>query len=339
MVSDRPNIRYPIDRMRRIIWYPIDRMNSHIEINCWYPIDRVVWYPIDRMRTGMDPLLPDRYPNRDFFVADILDAMPKDDMASMEHPMFSLATQPDLKPRYYERNGNSITITPSILGLATIWDKDILIYCISQLMAGINMGRKPSQIIRITAHDLLVSTNRETGGVNYKRLVSAFQRLQGTNIKTSIMTNGETITRGFGLIEWWEIIEKSDVDDRMIGIEVKLSDWLYNAVLGTELLTINREYFRLRGGLERRLYEIARKHCGSQARWSVGVNTLFEKSGAKSTKKLFKSRVKKIASANVLPDYLMSFNAEKNLLIFYNRKGNKAAKTQFDDQVKMLFNT
>jgi len=235
----------------------------------------------------MNPLLPDRYPNRDFFVADILDAMPKDDMASMEHPMFSLATQPDIKPRHYERNGNSITITPSVLGLATIWDKDILIYCISQLMAGINLGREPSQVIRITAHDLLVSTNRETGGVNYQRLVSAFERLQGTQISTSIKTNGETIKRGFGLIEWWEIVEKSEDDSRMAGIEVKLSDWLYNAVLGTELLTINREYFRLRGGLERRLYEIARKHCGPQPKWSIGLM--------------------------------------------------KAAKAEFDDQMKMLF--
>jgi len=285
----------------------------------------------------MNPLLPDRYPNRDFFVADILDAMPKDDMASMEHPMFSLATQPDIKPRHYERNGNSITITPSVLGLATIWDKDILIYCISQLMAGINRGRDPSQVIRITAHDLLVSTNRETGGVNYQRLVSAFERLQGTNITTSIKTNDETIKRGFGLIEWWEIIEKSENDNRMVGVEVKLSDWLYNAVLGKELLTINREYFRLRGGLERRLYEIARKHCGSQTKWSIGLDSLFEKSGAKCTQKLFKSRVKKIALSNVLPDYKMRFDNNKNLFIFYNRKGIKAAKSEFDDQMKLLF--
>ena len=40
----------------------------------------------------MDALLPDRYPTADFFVADIFDAAPKDDVASMEHPMFSLAT-------------------------------------------------------------------------------------------------------------------------------------------------------------------------------------------------------------------------------------------------------
>jgi plasmid replication initiation protein len=53
---------------------------------------------------------------------------------------------------------------------------------------------------------------------------------------------------------------------RMVALELALSRWLYNAVLAREVLTLNREYFRLGGGLERRLYELARKHCGQQAR-------------------------------------------------------------------------
>ena len=42
-------------------------------------------------------LLPERHPTADFFVCDILEALPKDDMATMEHPVFSLATRPDLR--------------------------------------------------------------------------------------------------------------------------------------------------------------------------------------------------------------------------------------------------
>ena len=38
--------------------------------------------------------LPDRHPNGDFFVCDIFDAAPKDDLGSMEHPIFSLSTRP-----------------------------------------------------------------------------------------------------------------------------------------------------------------------------------------------------------------------------------------------------
>jgi len=285
----------------------------------------------------MDPLLPERYPNKDFFVADVLDAIPKDDMASMEHPIFSLAKQPDLNARHYEHNGNTLTVTPSVLGLATIWDKDLLIYCISQLVAGINRGRVPSQRVRVTAHDLLVSVNREAGGVNYRRLSDAFRRLEGTRLMTSVVTGGERHTEGFGLIDGWHVVEKSEDDETMVAVDVKLSDWLYRAVLATEVLTISRDYFRLRGSLERRMYELARKHCGSQSSWKISTELLHKKSGAKSPLKAFRSQIKKIASTNVLPDYRMKFNAEKDQLTFYNRDGNKAAKAEFDDAMKVLY--
>src|SRR3546814_7773872 len=48
------------------------------------------------------PLLPVRHPNQDLFICDVLDAIPKDDMASMEHPVFSLSTKPDNRTRSEE---------------------------------------------------------------------------------------------------------------------------------------------------------------------------------------------------------------------------------------------
>lgn len=285
----------------------------------------------------MSSLLPDRYPTKDFFIADIFDASPKGDMAGMEHPMFSLAKQPDMDIRRYEHNGNSIEIQPSRIGLPTIWDKDILIYCISQLMEGINRGRQPSQTIKITAHDLLVSTNRATGGTDYKRLELAFTRLRSSQIVTDIETNGVRQTQGFGFIDAWGIVEKSKTDNRMVSVSIKLSDWLYNAVLGTEVLTVSRDYFRLRGGLERRLYELARKHCGNQSRWAIGIRLLHKKSGAKSPIKTLRLQLKKIAKSDVLPDYRMTYDATIDRVTFYNRKGNKAAKVKFDDDMKELF--
>ncbi len=45
------------------------------------------------------PLLPDRHPVQDFFICDVADAIPKDDMGSMEHPIFSLSTKPDVHER------------------------------------------------------------------------------------------------------------------------------------------------------------------------------------------------------------------------------------------------
>ena len=169
----------------------------------------------------------------------------------------------------------------------------------------------------------------------------SFERLQGTNIKTNIVTNGETVTEGFGFIDRWKVIERSEHDDRMIAVEVKLSDWLYNAVLGSELLTINRDYFRLRGGLERRLYELARKHCGNQVKWSINLPLLHMKSGAKCLEKVFRSRVKKIANNDsespLLPDYKIRYLSDKDQVIFFNRKGKKAAKAEFDAAIKTMF--
>jgi len=138
-------------------------------------------------------LLPDRSVDRrggDFFLCDIFGALPKDDLASMEHPLFSLSTRPDRRILNYAHNGTEITVVPSVKGLATLFDKDILIYCISQLMAALNAGREVTRYLRLTAHDLMVATNRETSGDGYARLREAFERLAGTRITTNMMTGG-----------------------------------------------------------------------------------------------------------------------------------------------------
>jgi hypothetical protein len=46
----------------------------------------------------------------------------------MEHPMFSLSKKPDHQVRHYEHNGVHVTIKPGADGMATIWNKDILIF-------------------------------------------------------------------------------------------------------------------------------------------------------------------------------------------------------------------
>ncbi|MGB7240791.1 MAG: replication initiator protein A [Sulfitobacter sp.] len=246
--------------------------------------------------------MPDRYPTADFFLCDILDAIPKSDMATMEHPVFSLATRPDLRVLNYVHNDAEITVTPSVRGLATVHDKDILIYCVSQLMAAINAKRTVSRSLTLRAHDLLVSTNRETSGDAYRRLRDAFERLAGTRITTNIVTGGVETTRGFGLIETWEIVRKTR-GGRMISVSVTLSDWLFRAVLSKSVLTLSRDYFRLRKPLERRVYELARKHCGRQRAWRVSVDVLLKKSGSSSPRRVFRAMLRTMIAADHLPDY------------------------------------
>lgn len=88
-------------------------------------------------------------------MCDIFDAVPKADMASMEHPIFSLSTKPDTRVREYEHNGIKIAIKPSVDGLATVHDRDVLIYCISQLMTALNEGKEVSQGDRLVKNQRL----------------------------------------------------------------------------------------------------------------------------------------------------------------------------------------
>ena len=253
-------------------------------------------------------LLPDRHPNEDFFVCDIFAASPKDDLGSMEHPIFSLSTRPDRRILSYAHNGTEVQITPSVKGRATIHDKDILIYCISQLMAAVNAGREVSRTLHLKAHDLLVATNRDTSGDGYTRLREAFERLAGTRITTNMATGGEETTRGFGLIEAWEIRRKSR-GGRMVSVVVTLSEWLYRAVLAKSVLTLSRDYFRLRKPLERRVYELARKHCGRQPEWRVSLAVLHKKSGSTAPIRVFRAALRRMIVDDHLPDYALAEDA------------------------------
>ena len=247
-------------------------------------------------------LLPERHPTADFFVCDILDALPKNDLASMEHPLFSLSTRADLRVLSYTHNNVTITVTPSVRGRATLFDKDILIYCISQLMAALNAGRPISRVVHLRAHDLLVATNRETSGDGYRRLVEAFERLAGTRITTNITTAEIEETTGFGLIEAWQN-QRRTRGGRMVSVKVSLAEWLYRAVLAKSVLTLSRDYFRLRKPLERRIYELARKHCGHQPEWRVSLPVLAHKSGSASPIRVFRRMIRDMIAADHLPDY------------------------------------
>lgn len=266
----------------------------------------------------LSPLLPDRHPEPDFFVCDIFDAMPKADTASMVHPLFSLSTKPDYRIREYERNGSFLRIKPGSDGAATVHDRDVLIYCISQCMAALNEGRKIERKMRFRAHDLLKTTNRKTSGEGYRLLQAALARLQGTQIETDITTGGKEVWKVFSFIESAETIKETR-DGRMQEVEVTLSDWVFNAIRerGGDILTISRDYFRLRKPLERRLYEIARKSCGQQRKFQYRVATLHEITGSASTLPEFRRMLTKIIDDNLehghIPDY--TFELSNDLVI------------------------
>ena len=264
-------------------------------------------------------LLPDRYPQKDFFVLDISDVVPKDDTASMEHPLFSLSTKRDMRHLEYSNGENSLTISPSGEGLPTIFDKDILIFCISQLMHRKNRGEKIGKHVRFSARELMIATNRKTGGIEYKRLEQAFIRLRGTTFKTDIVTGNQRETRFFGLLDEGGFVMQSEGKWRLDYCEVVLSDWLMRAIEGNEVVTISNDYFRLRRPLERRIYEIARKHCGEQKKWQIALAKLQNKTGSSAPLRKFRLNINQIIKDNHIPFYKMELSAD-DIVKFRQRK-------------------
>lgn len=277
---------------------------------------------------GTGHLLPDRYPQQDLFICDVADAVLKDVMQHMEHPFYSLSKKPETNVRRYEHNGNWLEVVPSVKGLATIYDKDILIYAISQIMAKLKHGEKVGKRVRINSFEFLTFTNRGTGGKDYKALVESLERLRGTTISTNIRTGEEEQIDTFGLIESSSVRRKFGLDGRLLWVEVSLSDWVFNAIRNQEVLTLHPDYFRLRKPMERRIYELARKHCGQQRQWRCGVDILFKKSGSKSPLKHFRYLLKDVAENDHLPDYSIEIEEGTDVVLFTNRGTMHEAASQ-----------
>jgi plasmid replication initiation protein len=268
-------------------------------------------------------LLKEKHPNRDFFVVDFADVVPKDDTATMEHPLFSLATKPDMRHLRYENGGISLEIVPGTTGLPTIFDKDVLIFCVSVLMHRMNAGQAIDRSVRFSAREFCVATNRPVGGDHYKRLKAAFSRLMDVRFTTNMPFQGKRKTRMFHLVDEASFVSSGDERDRLEYCEVKLSDWTMDAIHNRALVSINRDYFRLRRPLERRLYELARKHCGSQEKWTIGLEKLQLKTGSNAPLKRFRHNLRQIIADDETPVYKFSLGANDLVTVRPRRTENQ----------------
>jgi plasmid replication initiation protein len=262
---------------------------------------------------------PNSPKNNEFYDCDVFDALRdpfKDDLASMEHPFYSLSKVNEHRTLVYEHNDCKIKIEPGKHGLPTILDKDIMVYLTSALMRAKNRGEPLSKTIRFTIYEYLKSTNKAIGGSQYQQLEDGLRRLKGVVIETNQKTNGVQEMKGFGIIDSWEFI-KQDMDKKAVGIEVEISNWLYNSILGNEVLTIDKDYFKLGKPTDKRLYELARKHCGNQAAWQIKLETLHEKLGTTAPIRKLRFNIKKIAETNHLPEYNVFL---ENDLVTFTRK-------------------
>jgi plasmid replication initiation protein len=260
------------------------------------------------------------------------DLAPRDAQDLMAYPFFSLAKSPRTTPIDY-RAGNVAIRVEAVPehGMATIWDADILIWAASQIVEARDNGFRTSRLMAATPYQILTFIGRGTGARDYRRLKAALDRLQSTTVATTLRQpprnprthsgladrTGQRMHRFSWINEW---TERSDARGNPEGIELIVPDWFYKAVLDDALiLTIDRAYFGLTGGLDRWLYRIVRKHGGKQAGgWRFDFRHLHLKSGSLSPFKRFAFELRAIVKRQALPGYQLTleFEARRTLLAF-----------------------
>lgn len=271
----------------------------------------------------------DPYPNLSLFVSDFLSWNPKGDRHTMEHPFFSLSKRKDVKPRHYVSPDGKATMTimPSGYGIPNIWDKDLLIYTATLIREAMNRGDlgPENQSVKIDVYNYLESTVKGDGAAQYKGVLETLDRLKGCMVKTDIETADTFYAEAFNLFDSYKIQTRTKTG-KVASLEIKVCDWLYGAIWNAtqEMLSIDREYFLLEGGIERRLYELARKHCGHQPYWKVSMTVLWEKSGSQGNLREFRRKVfKGQVDLGTLPGYRVELRPDDDQVIFYS-KNHKA---------------
>jgi len=244
------------------------------------------------------------------------DLAARDAQDLMAYPFFSLAKSKRTVP--IDFRAGEITIRVEAVpehGMATIWDADVLIWAASQIVEARDGGLKTSRLMAATPYEILTFVGRGTSARDYDRLKAALDRLQSTTVMTSIRQASERRRHRFSWINEWK--ETADMHGQPRGLELILPDWFYAGVLNEALvLTIDRAYFGLTGGLERWLYRLVRKHGGRQeGGWSFDLIHLHGKSGSLSPLKHFAYDLREIVRRQSLPGY--------RLVIEHSRRGGE----------------
>lgn len=248
-------------------------------------------------------------PQRDLFQLDSpLHGEIRGERSLMAFPFFALSKNAWMKPLTYDHATVSIEVRPSANGVATIYDKEIVLYIASLMAAKLEGGHEVEQDFIFTAHDLFSVTGSNHSARSYQRLSEALGRLQGTQIKTNIEAGGEGEEGFFSWLSEARLhYSKTKTGERRLkAVKVRLCDWLYRAILrDRQVLDYAATYFQL-GPIERRIYEVAHATAEERPegrRLEVDLATFRLQVGYQNPLANFRTAMKAIAAADVIPDY------------------------------------
>ena len=130
---------------------------------------------------------------------------------------------------------------------------------------------------------------------------------------------------------WLSEIKQVEHDNKHRGYEIVIPEWLYSSVVTDKMvLTLDNDYFSIKGGLERWLYLYARKSAGRQLNgWNENIKLIHEKSGSTGSFSEFNRSIKKILKDDRLLGYTLSTTQwqRQTAIHFMNRKLTIDGKT------------
>jgi len=262
----------------------------------------------------------------------------RDSMPLMEHQVFSLSNQPVLEIIKYEHKGNKIELKPSIHGLPTINDKDILIYIGSHISYAINSGIVPDKWVSFDVRDYYKFTGKKVGSVSFIRFKEAIERLYGAYFWTNIEVDGYRRDKPFRVLEDVDIIQETRSKKGITKVAIKLPDWLYKTYITGEMLNIADGYFELTP-TRKAMYGHIRKHCGSnQGKYVVGIEKFNKKIGkGDKNPKYIRAEIRKIIKNDKgeLLNYKIKLDDKTGNLIVYPLN-SKGTAVEFKDLVKLM---
>lgn len=223
----------------------------------------------------------------------------------MAFPFFALAKNAWMKPLAYSTPTVTIEVRPSARGVATIYDKEIVLYIASLMAAKLDAGMDVSQDFTFTAHDLFTVTGANHSARSYSRLSDALERLQGTQIRTNIEAGGEGEE---GFFSWLsearlQYARSRKGEKRLKAVKVRLCDWLFRAILRDgHVLDYANTYFQL-GPIERRIYEVARSTFAEGDSLDLDLDALRHQIGFQNPLSNFRIAMRQVTAANSIPDY------------------------------------
>ena len=250
----------------------------------------------------------------------------------MSRCWFHLGKTKRTTPILHEADGGDYIKVSALeeTGIATIYDQDLLLFLIARVVQDKNDGKKLSPFVQFTGADFwdfLGKKFSKTGKITnrnkleYDRLDEMVHRLKGTQIETNIRKGTIRENLKFNWLSSVRTLEPvrvqqladerinkgeqpfKDSDPRSYrkGFEVELPEWIMEPIRreNPHVLTYNHQYFKITKGIERFLYQFARKASGSNpAGWFESLDNIYEKSGTTSPKRVFVSRIKKILENN-----------------------------------------